>query len=73
MNSLVQIHNSTPVVSHRVIAENTGNQAVAVANLINKHKASFGKIDTLHFKNEGVVNKGKGEQPKTYLLNDENG
>ena len=71
MSNLVLLHDSIPVVSHRTIAENTGNKQVSIRNLINRFKADFEVFGTLHFKNEGVVNNGKGEQPKTYLLNEQ--
>ncbi len=71
MSSLVLLHDGIPVVSHRTIADNTGNKPVSISNLINRYKADFEVFGALHFKNERVVNKGKGTQPKTYLLNEQ--
>lgn len=62
--------NNEPLVSHIVIAQNTQRQPIAIQNLIVSNKADFEEFGTLHFKNEGVVNNGKGEQPKTYYLNE---
>lgn len=53
--------NNEPLVSHIVIAQNTQRQPIAIQNLIVSNKADFEEFGTLHFKNEGVVNNGKGE------------
>ena len=57
-------------VSHRVIAEQVGIQQKNVVGLINKYMDDFLEFGTVPFQTEGVVNNGKGDQPKTYYLNE---
>lgn len=68
---LITFHESIPVVSHEVIAEFTGNQQRTISLIINKHKSDFEEFGTLIFKISRVINEGKGNQPKTYLLNEQ--
>jgi len=71
MNNIVEIYEDELRVSHRVIAENTGNKIVSVQNLITgnlKELEEFGKV---HFKNEAIKNvKNKVNETKTYYLNE---
>ena len=72
MQSLVTVHNDVPVVSHRVIAENTGNDQKNIVELITRYKADFEEFGTLPFQTEPLKN---GQQSgmstaKTYLLNE---
>jgi phage regulator Rha-like protein len=60
-----------PRVSHRVIAEQVGVQQKNIVELLRKYKDDFLEFGTLPFKTEGVVNNGKGEQPKTFYLNEQ--
>lgn len=69
--NLVTLHNNVPSVSHKVIATNTGNQAVAISNIINKHKQDFEEFGKLHFKNEALVGSCTGQKTKTYFLNEQ--
>ena len=71
MSQLITLHNNVPTVSHRVIAERTGNQEVSIRNLITRYKEDFEEFGASHFKNERVINGGKGNQPKTFLLNEQ--
>ena len=70
MQQIVEIVENMPKVSHRVIAENTDNKTISIQNLIVSNRSDFENFGTLHFKNEGLINNGKGEQPKTYYLNE---
>ena len=68
--NIVELIDNQPRISHRVIAEYTKNKAVSIANLINKNIDKFAFFDTVHLKNEGIINNGKGDQPKTFYLNE---
>ena len=70
MQELITIVENEPRVSHRVVAEQTENQQKNVNELIKKYHDDFSEFGTLPFKTEGVINNGKGEQPKTYYLNE---
>ncbi len=70
MQSLVIVHNDVPVVSHRVVAENTGNNQKNIVELITRYKADFEEFGSLPFKTEVKIGNRGGEQPKTYLLNE---
>lgn len=69
--NLVTLHNNVPSVSHKVVATNTGNQAVAISNIINKHKQDFEEFGELHFKNEALIGSRTGQNTKTYFLNEQ--
>ncbi len=71
MKDLIKQIDGEARVSHRVIAENTQNEDRSISKLITDNKADFEIFGTLRFKIEGVVNNGKGEQPKTYYLNEQ--
>ncbi|WP_066219010.1 Rha family transcriptional regulator [Aliarcobacter cryaerophilus] len=71
MQNLITIVNEEMTVSHRVVAEQTANQEKSIRNTILKFIDDFKIFGTVHFKNEGIVNNGKGEQPKTYFLNEQ--
>ncbi len=70
MKDLITIVENEPRVSHRVVAQNTENQQKNINELIHKYRDDIKEFGTLPFKTEGVVNGGKGEQPKTYYLNE---
>ncbi len=57
-------------VSHRVIADLTNNKHKSIQDLITKNESDFREFGTLRFKIAGVVNNGKGEQPKDFELNE---
>jgi|GEM_PF-1557962 len=69
--NIVEMVDNEPRVSHRIIAEQVGVQQKNIVELIRKYKADFLEFETLPFKTEGVVNNGKGEQPKTFYLNEQ--
>ncbi|EJF07046.1 putative phage-encoded protein [Thiovulum sp. ES] len=75
-NSIIELVEGEPRVSHRVIAEHTSNKEVSVRNLINKYRERIEKIGNLHFKNEGLKRatkdgKSRGKvQNVTYFLNE---
>ena len=70
--NIVEDRNGELTVSHRVIADFTGIQQKNIVELLNKHKEDFEEFGTLSVSNGGVVvNDGKGEQPKTYHLNEQ--
>jgi phage regulator Rha-like protein len=58
-------------VSHRVIAEQVGIQQKNIVELLRKYEDDFLEFGTLPFQTEGIVNNGKGEQPKTFYLNEQ--
>lgn len=68
---LITLQGKQPRVSHRVIAKYTGYQTSSIQKLITSNKNDFEYFGTLRFKIEGVVNQGKGDQPKTYYLNEQ--
>lgn len=69
--NLVTLHNNVPSVSHRVIADNTGNQAKNIFELISKHRADFEEFGELPFKTEALVGSRTGQTIKTYYLNEQ--
>jgi len=72
MSQLVTMHDNQPTVSHRVIAENTGNNQVSISNTINKYILDFEEFGKVHFKNEAIKNsKNKVNEVKTFLLNEQ--
>lgn len=72
MSALIENIENEFRVSHRVVAEQTDNQEVAISNLINKYKNEFGEFGMLHFKNEAIKNsKNKVNELKTYYLNEQ--
>lgn len=69
---LVTLQNDVPSVSHRVIAEHTGNEEKSIRKLINDNYADFEEFGQLRFKNGAVKNSvGAVNQTKTYLLNEQ--
>lgn len=72
MTSLVTIHENIPVVSHRVIAENTNVKAINISELIQDNLSDFEEFGQCRFKTETVKNSvGAVNQQKTYLLNEQ--
>lgn len=73
MNALIEKIENEFRVSHRVVAEQTDNQEVAISNLINKYISEFKEFGIVHFKNEKTTNTdlGNGRPSKTYYLNEQ--
>lgn len=73
MNTLIEKIENEFRVSHRVVAEQTDNQEVAISNLINKYISEFKEFGIVHFKNEKTTNTdlGNGRPSKTYYLNEQ--
>lgn len=73
MNTLIEKIEDEFRVSHRVVAEQTDNQEVAISNLINKYISEFKEFGIVHFKNEKTTNTdlGNGRPSKTYYLNEQ--
>ncbi|MDK2050545.1 Rha family transcriptional regulator [Aliarcobacter butzleri] len=70
MKNQITIVNEDMTVSHRVIAEQTDNKEVSVANLINKYISDFEVFGKVHFKNEAIKNtKNRINEIVTYYLN----
>jgi phage regulator Rha-like protein len=70
---LIVLDDKTPVVSHRVVAENTGNEIKSVARIISTHLADFEEFGRVGFKIAPLEN-GQREgmsTAKTYLLNEQ--
>jgi phage regulator Rha-like protein len=64
--NLVQIIDEELYISHRIIAENTDNQAQNLKELIDDHKDKFELFGVIRFETE----KGKGRPKVTYYLNE---
>ncbi|WP_151950320.1 Rha family transcriptional regulator [Aliarcobacter butzleri] len=72
MKNQITIVNEDMTVSHRVIAEQTNNKEVSVANLINKYISDFEVFGKVHFKNEAIKNtKNRINEIVTYYLNEQ--
>ena len=73
MSSLVEKIEDEFRVSHRVVAEQTGNKAVNIFELINDYKSHFEEFGQLRFKTEKTTNTdlGNGRPSKTYYLNEQ--
>lgn len=73
MSALIEQIDNEARVSHRVVAEQTDNQEVAISNLINKYISEFKEFGIVHFKNEKTTNTGlgNGRPSKTYYLNEQ--
>ncbi|KLD97979.1 Rha family transcriptional regulator [Aliarcobacter butzleri] len=72
MKNQITIVNEDMTVSHRVIAEQTDNKEVSVANLINKYISDFEVFGKVHFKNEAIKNtKNRINEIVTYYLNEQ--
>lgn len=66
-SQLVTLHDNQPTVSHRVIAENTGNKAQNIKELLDDHKLDFEEFGVIRFETE----KGRGRPTITYYLNEQ--
>ncbi|MFY4750033.1 Rha family transcriptional regulator [Aliarcobacter butzleri] len=72
MKNQITIVNEDMTVSHRVIAEQTDNKEVSIANLINKYISDFEVFGKVHFKNEAIKNtKNRINEIVTYYLNEQ--
>ena len=71
MTQILEVLEDEARVSHRVVAQYTDKQEVAIANIINKYKDDIEDFGRLHFKNEVKKSNGNGGlNPKTYYLNE---
>jgi phage regulator Rha-like protein len=69
---IVEIINNKPVISHRVIADNTDNQQKNVVELISKYYDELKSFGDLPFKTETVKNSvGAINEKKIYFLNEQ--
>jgi len=72
MNSrIVEKLDNELVVSHRIIAEQTGNLEKSIKNLINRYMSNFEAFGRVHFKNATQETKGGKQEVKTFYLNEE--
>lgn len=67
---LVTFHNNIPSISHKVIAEHTGNQYKNISELITKHKEDFEEFGRVAFETETLQTNGGMQKTKTYFLNE---
>jgi len=71
-NNIIETYENIPVVSHKIVAENTANQEVSIRNIINKYIDDFKVFGKLHFKNEPITNtKNRVNNLVTYYLNEQ--
>jgi len=77
MQDLLEVIDNEPRVSHRVVAQNTGNEQKNVNELIRKYSAEFAEFGGVPFKTEGVseTELKQKENPdyrpnKTFYLNE---
>jgi phage regulator Rha-like protein len=69
---IITLYNDIPVVSHRVIAENTGNEQRSIRLLIDSHLSDFEEFGQASFEMTTVKNSvGALNKEKTYLLNEQ--
>ncbi|MFV0481860.1 MAG: Rha family transcriptional regulator [Campylobacteraceae bacterium] len=69
---LVTFHNNMPVVSHKVIAGNTGNKEKSILDYLTRFKGDFEDFGQVRFEIATVKNSvGAINQTKTYLLNEQ--
>ena len=67
---LVTFRNNIPSISHKVIAEHTGNQYKNISELITKHKEDFEEFGRVAFETETLQTNGGMQKTKTYFLNE---
>jgi len=70
MKNLIEVVNSEPRVSHRIIAENTSNKAKNINELIKKYMDDFNEFGIVPFETE-KLNQGAGRSQITYYLNEQ--
>lgn len=71
MNYLITVLEDEPRVSHRIVAENTGNKQININKLINENIQDFeefGKVELIIAK---VQTKGGRQNQKTFFLNEQ--
>ncbi len=66
MSHIITLHNNQPTVSHRVIADGTGNHPQNIKELMDDYKSDFEEFGVIRFETE----KGKGRPTVTYYLNE---
>jgi phage regulator Rha-like protein len=69
--NIIEFIEDEPLVSHIIIAEYSDNKPKSVQDLITRNIDDFKEFGDLTILNRGVVNNGKGEQPKEYFLNEQ--
>ncbi len=69
--NIVEIRDQEAVVSHRKIAELTGNQQKNIVGLIVAHQKDFGEFGEVAFKTEALEGSVTGQSIKTYYLNEQ--
>lgn len=70
METLVQIVNEEPRVSHRVIAENTNNKQININKLINENLLDFQEFGEVQIIEKRVQTAGGKQKQKTFWLNE---
>lgn len=70
MNYLIEKIDDEFRVSHKVVAEKTNNDVISIRKLIDRYISDFKEFGHLVILNDRVINNGKGEQPKSYYLNE---
>jgi phage regulator Rha-like protein len=68
---IIAMRNSAPVVSHRVIAEQTNNEQRAVVQLITQNLSDFEEFGNVYFEVATLQTNGGKQQAKTYYLNEQ--
>ena len=70
-NNIIEIRDNNLVISHRIIAEKTGNQEKTVSRLIRNHISSLELFGQVGFEIHTVRNSaGAVNDEKTYFLNE---
>jgi phage regulator Rha-like protein len=69
--NLVRMIENELRISHIEIAQFTNNKSKSIQDLITRNIKDFRDFGDLTILNRGVVNNGKGEQPKEYFLNEQ--
>jgi phage regulator Rha-like protein len=71
INALVSIHEGSPVVSHRVVAENISYNQNNLSRVIREHIEDFEEFGAVGFEIQARKDGNRGgDQAKTYLLNE---
>lgn len=71
MQNILEVIDNEPRVSHRVVAQNTGNEQKSINELIRKYSSEFAEFGQCPFKTEAVKNSaGAVNEYKTFYLNE---
>jgi phage regulator Rha-like protein len=68
---IITIKNDIPVVSHRVVAENTGNEQRSIRLLIDSHLSDFEEFGGVSFEMIPLKTNGGMQKTKAYFLNEQ--